>query len=197
MKLPTLNPFPHALHDTVDHLPTLPRRRRVTARVLAAVLAFGLPLIQTIPAIAGEQVLEIPSVANPTAARPHNPVPDLYDTTPPPSSDADAYATSASPSDADSYANSGSPAATTPPSPQPPAKVAAANSEAYAPDPNVGSIGDYQNQPGENGQQPSFALGRGGSRPEPASSMTANLILGGILVGMVALEVASAHHRHR
>jgi hypothetical protein len=59
-------------------------------------------------------------------------------------------------------------------------------------------MSDYQNQPGENGQPPSIAMGGGGSgRSEPQGSMTANLIIGGILVGMMAIEIASAHHHHR
>jgi hypothetical protein len=158
---------------------------RVTAWLLAAVLALGLPLTQTVPAIAGEQVLEIPQlIAPPTAPPSHRRVPDLYDTTPTPPSDVDAYASGGTSTDAIA------------PNPQPPAKIAA-NSESYPPDPNVGSIDDYQNQPGENGRRPSIALGGGRSRSEPPASMTANLILGGILVGIVALEIASAHHRHR
>ncbi|MGD0288864.1 MAG: hypothetical protein ABSC63_04285 [Candidatus Binataceae bacterium] len=107
----------------------------------------------------------------------------MYDTAPA----YDANGATGSPSDAAAGTSN----------PAPPPTALAANSEPYPPDPNLGSIDDYQNQPGENGQRPSIALGGGGSRPEPATSMTANLILGGILVGMIALEVASAHHRHR
>jgi hypothetical protein len=178
MKRQPLNPFAQTLHDSVDHIST-PLRGPKPTRLLIAILALGLPLMQTVPALAGEQVLEIPqSVAIPAAPR-H--VPDLYDTIPPTSSDADAYAAAGTPADA----------------PAPPPASVAANSPSYAPDPNLGSIDDYQNQPGENGRPPSFALGGGGTRPEPPASMTTNLILGGILVGMVALEIASRHQRHR
>jgi hypothetical protein len=187
MKRQTLNPFPHTPHDSVNRGSRRTRCFHLPARVLAAMLTIGLPLMQIAPAIAGEQVLELPQVIANPANPPSSPnsyrsVPDLYDTAP----GYDANGTVGT-----------SREATSAPDPAPPPTAVAANSEAYPPDPNVGSIDDYQNQPGENGQRPSIALGRGGSRPEPATSMTANLILGGILVGMIALEVASAHHRHR
>lgn len=188
MKSRTLNPFPHTPHDSVNRVSRRPRRFYRPARVLAAMLAFGLPLLQIVPAIAGEQVLEVPQVIAKPDSPPSRPssyrnVPDLYDTAPA----YDANGATGSPGDAAAGTSD----------PAPPPTALAANSEPYPPEPNLGSIDDYQNQPGENGQRPSIALGGGGSRPEPATSMTANLILGGILVGMIALEVASAHHRHR
>ena len=37
----------------------------------------------------------------------------------------------------------------------------------------------------------------GGGGYRTRGSMAADLIIGGILVGMMALEIASAHHHHR
>ena len=202
MNLHPLNPFPAAVHETGGHIPA--RRRQcpnparihrfcALTRLLAVILALGLPLMQTAPAVAGE-VLEIPSVTTPAASPPRPHVPDLYDTTSPPSSDADTYANSATPSsDVDAYGSAENPAAVT--SSRPRHTRVATNSTSYAPDPNVGSISDYQNQSGANGAS-SYSFGGGANRAEPPHSMAANLILGGILVGMVALEIASAH-RHR
>ena len=208
MKVQAINPFPHNPHDSVG-ISSHVGRFRISTRMLIAVLAIGMPLLQIAPAVAGE-VLEIPqAVATPGAVTPHRhhhhvsstryaaPAtsaasgPDTYATP------GDAYATSgtvnpassAAPvSDADAYANAGNA------EPAPPPAAVAENS--YPPDPNVGSINDYQNQPGENGQPPSFAMGGGGRRAEPQGSMTTNLILGGLFVGMVAYEIAASHH-HR
>jgi len=77
----------------------------------------------------------------------------------------------------------------------PPDRVAS-NEKSYAPDPNVGSISDYQNQQGENAQPAGITFSGGARRNEPQSSMTTNLIVGGLIVGLVALEIAS-HHHHR
>jgi hypothetical protein len=181
MKVQSSNPFPRTSPDSVysvrvDGISARARRARMPARVLASVLAIG--LLQAAPALAGDQVLEIPQlIATPATVRSHRRIPDLYDTVP--ASNADAAAGTSAPA-------------------PPPAKVAA-NRESYPPDPNLGSIDEYQNQPGENGQRPSFAFGGGGRRSEPPGSITsADLIIGGIILGMVALEVASAHHhRHR
>jgi hypothetical protein len=175
MKFQAFNPFPHASHDSVYGISARARRARMPARVLAAMLAIGLPLLQVAPAVAGEQVLEIPQViATPARARSHRSAPDLYDAAP--ASYADATA------------------GTSDPAPSP--ATVAANSESNPPDPNVGSISDYDNQPGENAQRPSIAFGGGARRSEPPASMTTELILTGLIVGMVALEIASSHHRH-
>ena len=196
MKVETFNPFGHPLHVCVDRLPRFWRRPPTRlrsggiGRMLAAIAALGLPLMQTVPAFAGEQVLEIPQVVAtaPATAQPHPRVPDLYDTTVP-ISNADAYASAG-------RETSPVPAAMAPDPAPPPAKVAD-NSESYPPDPNVGSINDYQNQPGENGSRPSYAFAGGARRSEPQGSMSTNLIIGGILVGMIAIEIASAHHHRR
>jgi hypothetical protein len=155
--------------------------RRAT-RVLAAVLAIGLAVLPSGSAFAGEQVLEIPQVGSvpakvPSARKPHG---TTY-------AAGDAYA-SATP---DSYVD---PAATASGPTDPPDTVAA-NDNSYPPDPNVGSINDYQNQQGENAQ-PGIGLGGGARRNEPQTSMTTNLIVGGLIVGLMALEIAS-HHHHR
>lgn len=165
-----INRFAQPLHHSVDG----PVRRRPLWRVrlLLVAIALGLPMLQVAPALAGDQVLEIPQVSV-APAHPN----ELYDSS-----------ASASPdNDAGAYANASAPQ----PSPAPGAL--AANS--YPPDPNVGSIDDYQNQPGENRSGPSVAFG-GGNSAEP-SSLAGNLILGGILIGMAALEIAAAHHHHR
>jgi hypothetical protein len=193
MKVQDFNPFPHASPDSVDGISRRARRSRMSACALAAVLAVGLPLLQIAPAATGE-VLEVPQVVaipSPAAAHPHKAhshrrrhrMVDPYEAAR--SSNADW--TAVTPMEAT--------AGTSDPAPRPAA--VAANSESYPPDPNVGSISDYQNQPGEDGRPPSFAMRGGGGRYEPQGSMTANLIIGGILVGMVALEIASAHHHHR
>ena len=68
MKRQPLNPFAQTLHDSVDYIST-PLRGPKPTRLLIAILALGLPLMQTVPALAGEQVLEIPqSVAIPAAS---------------------------------------------------------------------------------------------------------------------------------
>lgn len=175
MKVQPFTPFPRALNDSVDSISASARRTRLPTRVLAAALVIGLPLLQAGSASAGDQVLEIPQVvATPAARHSNRSVPDLYDTAP-----AGADATAGTSHSA------------------PPPATLAANSESYPPDPNVGSISDYQNQPGENGRRPSIALGGGRPRSEPPASMTTSLIVGGILVGIMAWEIASAHHHHR
>ncbi len=182
MKFQPLNPFRSVLHDSVSttgKILTCRRRTPIRVRAIAAIVALALPLMQTATAVAAEQVLELPqAIATPTALRAHHHVPDLYDTTP---------AITPAP-DANADANAGAPD----PAPRPTA--VAANTASYPPDPNVGSISDYQNQPGENGQSPSFSFGAGGRRSEPHTSMTTHLVVGGILLGMMALEIA-AHHR--
>lgn len=167
----SINRFPQPLHHSVNGRPR--RGPLWQARLLLVAIALGLPMLQVAPALAGDQVLEIPRAGANATAHPN----ELYDSPAPPPSN----------NDADAYANASAPQ----PSPAPGAL--AANS--YPPDPNVGSIDDYQNQPGESRQGPSVAFGGGGSHQEP-SSMAGSLILGGILVGMVALEIAAAHH-HR
>lgn len=185
----TPNPFRFPRHQSVHgtrlrHL--LPHRgSRVSGRVLAAFLTVMIGFLPIGPAFAGESVLEIPTANGaPAAASP-------YSSSATPSSYAgpDAYGTAP---DADPNATSGATASAEPPS------TVAANTESYAPDPNLGSINDYQNQPGENGRQQQSAgiYFGGGSRPnEPQRSMTTNLIVGGLFVGLLALEMASHHHR--
>jgi hypothetical protein len=182
----TPNPFrfprPQRVHGTrLRHL-FRHRRSRVSGRVLAAFLTVMIGFLPIGPAFAGESVLEIPTANGAPAAAPP------YSSSAGPSSYAgpDAYGTAPG-------ATSGGTASAEPPS------TVAANTEPYPPDPNLGSIDDYQNQPGENGrqQQPAGIYFGGGSRPnEPQRSMTTNLIVGGLLVGLVALEMAS-HHHHR
>jgi hypothetical protein len=151
--------------------------------MLAAILAIGLPLLQTAPAAAGE-VLEIPQVVATLPAATHSHKPHSHRHRAPVPDDT-------------ALSSNANWRAETPTEPLPPPAEVAANSESYPPDPNVGSISDYQNQPGENGQRPSVAFGGGGGRSEPQGSMTTNLIIGGIIVGMIAMEIASAHHHHR
>lgn len=193
MKSQLSNRFRSALHDSVnaaDNVLTRPRRNRIRVRILATIVALALPMTQTASAVADEQVLEIPqAVATPAAHNSHH-HPDLYDTSPATAPAPDANV-NAAPGDATAYTNAGA----REPAAQPTA--IASNTESYPPDPNVGSINDYQNQPGENGQPPSFSFGGRAPRSEPPASMTTNLIVGGILVGMMALEIASAHHHHR
>jgi hypothetical protein len=150
---------------------------------MAAVLVIGLAMLPISQAFAGEQVLEIPQVpsARPAEAssspKPHGATysgPDTY---------GNATADS-----------SGDPAAAATDPTDPPDAIAA-NDKSYPPDPNLGSISDYQNQQGEDAQ-PRIPLGGGARRSEPQSSMTTNLIVGGLIVGLVALEIAS-HHHHR
>ena len=194
MKPQTVNPFGIALHDCGNcNCAKVDRRRQIRrGRILAAMIALALPLTQTASAIGGEQVLEIPqAAARPSVNQPRPHVPDLYDTTPTSSPAPDAAA-----DDPTAYATEPASAGAHGSAPAPEPTAVAANTESYPPDPNVGSINDYQNQPGENGQAPSFSFGGGSPRPEPAGSMATNLIMGGILVGMVALEIASSHHSH-
>jgi hypothetical protein len=148
---------------------------------MAAVLAIGLAAFPTGQAFAGEQVLEIPQATGIPAEASSSRKPDTTYSGP------DAYANPTP----DSYV---SPAARATDPTDPPATLAA-NDKSYPPDPNVGSINDYQNQQGENAQ-PKLAFGSGARRNEPQSSMTTNLIVGGLIAGLVALEIAS-HHHHR
>jgi hypothetical protein len=198
MRLQDFNRFAHLPADSVYRVGAdgrSPRARSpMLVRALAAIVAIGLPLMQVAPAASGD-VLEIPqavatpspAAVHPRRAHSHHRRATVSDDRP--SSNADW--TAVTPPDA--------PDATAGNYPAPPPDKVAANSESYPPDPNVGSINDYQNQPGENGQPPSFAIGSGGGgggRSEPQGSMTANLIIGGILVGLMAVEIASSHH-HR
>jgi hypothetical protein len=190
MRVQDFNPFPHASPASVDGISACARRSLVLTSMLAAMLAIGLPLLQIAPATAGE-VLEIPQVIatpSPVVAHRHRAHSRRHHAVGPDdaalSSDADW--TAVTPTEA-----------TAPAEPLPPPAKVAANSRSYPPDPNVGSINDYQNQPGENGQPPSIVMRGGGGRSEPQGSLTTNLIIGGILVGMMALEIASAHHHHR
>ncbi len=160
------------------------RGSRLSGRALGAFLTVMIGFLPIGPAFAGESVLEIPTANGAPAAAPP------YSSSSGPSSYAgpDAYGTAP---DVDPNASSGGTASAEPPS------TVAANTGSYAPDPNLGSIDDYQNQPGENGQQqqPAGIYFGGGSRPnEPQRSMTTNLIVGGLFVGLVALEMASHHH---
>jgi hypothetical protein len=182
----TPNPFRFPRHQSVHgtRLRHLFRHRgsRVPGRIIAAFLTVMIGFLPIGPAFAGESVLEIPPANGAPAAAPP------YSSSAGPSSYAgpDAYGTAPG-------ATSGGTASAEPPS------TVAANTESYPPDPNLGSIDDYQNQPGENGrqQQPAGIYFGGGSRPnEPQRSMTTNLIVGGLFVGLVALEMAS-HHHHR
>lgn len=145
-------------------------------------MAIGLAVLPIGTAFAGEQVLEIPQVTSVPAKVPSSRKPNgaTY-------AGGDAYA-NATP---DSYADPTA-AAT---GPTDPPDTVAANDKSYPPDPNVGSINDYQNQQGENAQ-PRIALGGGARGNEPQTSMTTNLIVGGLIVGLMALEIAS-HHHHR
>jgi hypothetical protein len=194
MNVQPFNPFSDAAHDNVYGLNVRgssanPRGPRMSAFMLAIMTVIGLSLLQIAPAAAGE-ILEIPQVVNTPpvpvhshkAHSRHHRAQDSYNTIATSTGDADW--TNVTPRDATAPPDSG------------PTKVAA-NTESYPPDPNVGSINDYQNQPGEDGQPPTIPMGSGGVRVEPQGSMTTNLILGGILVGMMALEIASSHHHHR
>jgi hypothetical protein len=219
MKVHAFNPFPCAVNHSGRRMPVRARRGRMRSNVLAVVLALGLPLLPMSSAVAADGVLEIPqAVTTPVAAASHRRASALYDATPPaldadsepasynsapaatgpdsaastaPTGDADATAADGSAvmappaGDANAYSTAGSA------DPAPPPAVA---ENSGPPDPDVGSINDYNNQPGENGQRPSFALGGGGPRYEPQRSMTSSLILGGLLVGMVAYSIASHHH---
>jgi len=182
MKDQMLSPIPFVQLENVQGDRSRKCGARGATRVMAAVLAIGLAVSPIGTAFAGEQVLEIPQVASvptkvPSARKPHG---TTY-------AGGDAYA-NATP---DSYADPAA-AAT---GPTDPPDTVAANAKSYPPDPNVGSINDYQNQQGENAQ-PRIGLGGGARRNEPQTSMTTNLIVGGLIVGLVALEIAS-HHHHR
>ena len=186
----TPNPFRFPRHQSVHgmRLRHLLRHQgsRVFGRALAVFLTVVIGFLPIGTAFAGESVLEIPTANGASAAAPP------YSASAGPSSYGGPDAYGAAP-DADPNATSGATASADPRS------TVAANTESYPPDPNLGSIDDYQNQPGENGRQQQSAgiYFGGGSRPnEPQRSMTTNLIIGGLFVGLVALEVAS-HHHHR
>ena len=143
-------------------------------------MAFTIPVLPMTSAFAGAQVLEIPQatsvpVTPSSSTSTYGSAPDSYGTAP------------------DSYPDPTS-GSTNPANPPP---TVASNSESYPPGPNLGSISDYQNQQGENARPAGIAFGGGTRRHEPQSSMTTNLIVGGLIVGLVALEMASHHRHHR
>jgi len=183
------NPFRFVDHESVHEESILQQcsrshRSHWAARVLGAIVSMGLTVLPVGAAFAGEQVLEIPQVTSAPAEasvsrKPH------YATT---YAERDEYGNETPGSYVDPAAGAKDP--TDPPD------TVVANDKASAPDPNVGSISDYENEQGENAQ-PRIALGGGRApRNEPQSSMTTNLIVGGLIVGLVALEIAS-HHRRR
>jgi hypothetical protein len=179
----TANRFRFVKHESVHGNGSHNRSSRWAARAIAAILSVGLAVMPIGPAFAGEQVLEIPQVASVPATRPssrkHTHV--TY-------SGREAYSNGMPDSKMDATAGEGGPTDSW--------DRVASNEKSYAPEPNVGSISDYQNQQGENAQPPGIAFGGGARRNEPQSSMTTNLIVGGLIVGLVALEIAS-HHHHR
>jgi hypothetical protein len=177
------NPFRFAKHESVHGVRSRNRGTRGAARVMAAILAVGLAVLPIGPALAGEQVLEIPQVTSVPGMAPSSSK-DSGATY----SGRDAHSNATPDSEMDATAGAGGP--TDPPD------TVASNEKSYAPDPNGGSISDYQNQQGENAQPAGIAFGGGARRNEPQGSMTTNLIVGGIIVGLVALEIAS-HHHHR
>ncbi|HUY27057.1 MAG TPA: hypothetical protein VMV27_06515 [Candidatus Binataceae bacterium] len=74
-------------------------------------------------------------------------------------------------------------------------KMLPANSSSMASDPNLGSIQDYvaqQNAP----PVPGYAAGTGGPHAERPASITGDLYVGGLVVGLLALEIASQHRHH-
>jgi hypothetical protein len=209
----TLNPFRFPRHESV-YASRLRHPLRYwgssARRVFVTILAVTVGILPVGSALAGESVLEIPSAGgSPAALPPSSASASSYGAVPNSSAPPDAsssYASGSGPdsSDPDSSgpdayaaASASSPGANSNPNGVAPATVAA-NAEPYTPDPNLGSIDDYQNQPGQNGQQQPAGIYFGGNgRPnEPPRSMTSNLIVGGLLVGLVAMELA-AHHHHR
>ena len=74
-------------------------------------------------------------------------------------------------------------------------KMLPANSSSMASDPNLGSIQDYvaqQNDP----PVPGYAAGAGRRHAERPASLTGDLYVGGLVVGLLALEIASQHRHH-
>jgi hypothetical protein len=194
----TANPFRFVKHESVHGNGSHNRGSRRAARAIAAILSVGLAVMPIGPAFAGEQVLEIPQVTSvPAASATHtrhrfskhsstrHSSAKLAGIT---YSGRDAYTNSAPDSSPGTKADAGGPTDSW--------DRIASNEKSYAPEPNVGSISDYQNQQGENAQPTGIAFGGGARRNEPQSSMTTNLIVGGLIVGLVALEIAS-HHHHR
>jgi hypothetical protein len=186
----TLNPFRFPRHESVNstRLRHLFRRlgSRAAGRAIAAILALTIAALPVASAFAGESVLEIPPVGGGPAVAPLSSSGPAAYGSPSDGSGADAIGT---PRLSSPDSTSGSSRAADPPS------TVSSNTGSYPPVPNVGSIEDYQNQAGENRQPAGISFG-GGARPnEPQRSMTTELILGGLLVGMVALELASHHHR--
>ena len=131
MKVQDFNPFPHTSPASVQRIPRS-RPSRISACMLATVIAIGLPLLQIAPVAADEyrnpQVVATPApvATYPHRARPHKAHlrhphravnPD--DTTP--SSDADwtavnpPDATATTTSDADAYTSAGTAAQAPPP----------------------------------------------------------------------------------
>jgi hypothetical protein len=220
----TLNPFRFQTHESVYGTRPRHRRSRLAAQAIVVILAITIPVLPVSPAFA--QVLEVPQVisapASPPSSSSYGSAPGSYGTAPgtygpaPEGSagDRDAYGSptdpnsggsapvgyaanpngyngSAAPSSPDANADPNAPAdpASAPPT--------VASNSGYAPDPNLGSIDDYQNQQGGNAQSaPGVTFGGGGQPNEPPQSMTTKLIVGGLIVGLVALGMATSHH-HR
>jgi hypothetical protein len=194
----TANPFRFVKHESVHGNGSPNRSSRRAARAIAAILAVGLAVMPIGPAFADHQVLEIPQVASaPAASATHTRHRfSKHSSTKHSSakfagitySGREAYSNATPDSKMYARAGEGGPTDSW--------DRIASNEKSYAPEPNVGSISDYQNQQGENAQPAGIAFGGGARRNEPQSSMTTNLIVGGLIVGLVALEIAS-HHHHR
>lgn len=182
MKDAILSAFRFVQYEIVQGGRSCERGSRRPGRVVAAILAIGL-MLPIGPALAGEQVLEIPRVTS---------VPTKTSTSSKPSGAEYSGRAEYGNATADSGVESTVEATIRP---HPPDR-AASNEKYYPPDPNVGSISDYENQQGENAQPAGIAFGRRSRRNEPRASMTTNLIVGGLMVGLEALEIAS-HHHHR
>ena len=194
----TLNPFRFAKYESVHGIGSRNRGSRRAGRVLAAILSVGLAILPVSSAFADDQVLEIPQVTSVPSASPsytthsyprhsstkHSSIKHTGTSY----SGRDAYSSATPDSHPEATAGAGGPADSW--------DRVASNEKSYAPDPNVGSISDYQNQPDESGQPARISFGGGARRNEPQSSMATNLIVGGLIVGLMALEIAS-HHNHR
>lgn len=61
---------------------------------------------------------------------------------------------------------------------------------------DIGSIDQYMNQQGEPAPQPSFARNSTSRDPAPSSPATNAIVMGGLLLGLLVLDLALAHH-HR
>jgi hypothetical protein len=220
----TLNPFRFQTYESVYGARPRRRRSRLAAQTIAVLLAISIPVLPVSPAFS--QVLEVPQVISAPASPPsssrngsasglYGSAPGSYGSAPEGSAgDRDAYG---SPNDPDSngsapagyaadpnaYNGSATPSSPDangdPNAPADPANAqpTVASNSGYAPDPNLGSIDDYQNQQGGNAQSaPGVTFGGGAQPNEPPQSMTTKLIVGGLIVGLVALGTATSHH-HR